>query len=131
VSQDKIDLVRRFLDAAARDDWPTVLACFHPEVDFVPLRAATEGVFHGHTGIERFIADNRVNFDLFEPAYEFRAVGERVVLWGTVHLRGRGSGVEMDVPSGGIIEFRDGRISRWEDFGSKKKAFAAAGIPVA
>ena len=35
---------------------------------------------------------------------------------GTVHVRGRGGGVETEVPFAGITTFRDGRVSRWEDF---------------
>ena len=128
MSEENVELVQRFLDAGGREDWPAFLACFHPEVDFIPLRAATEGVFHGHAGIERFVADNQASFDVFEPDYQLRAVGDRVLVWGTVHIRGRGGGVEMDVPSAAAVDFRDGRITRWEDFGSKKKAFAVAGV---
>ena len=127
MSQDNLDLVRRFLAAAARDDRPAVLACFDPDVEFIPLRAATEGVFHGHAGIERFLDDNRANFDLFEPNWEFRTAGDRVLVLGTVRLRGRGSGVEMDVPSAGVIDIRDGLITRWQDYGSVPRALEAAG----
>jgi ketosteroid isomerase-like protein len=127
VSQENIDLVRRFLDAAVRRDLPAVLDCFDPEVEFIPVRAATEGVFHGHAGIERFLADNRASFDLFEPDYELREAGERVLALGTVRLRGRGSGVEMNVPSAGVIDIRDGRIVRWRDFGSVPRALQEAG----
>jgi len=127
VSEQNVDLVRRFLDAAARGDWPAVLGCFDPDVEFIPLRAATEGVFHGHAGIERFIADNQASFDLFEPDHELRDAGDRVLALGTVRLRGRGSGVEMNVPSAGVVDIRDGLITRWQDFGSVPKALEFAG----
>jgi hypothetical protein len=45
-----------------------------------------------------------------------------------IHVRARGSGIETDIPTGGIFDFRDGKIVRWEDFGSKEKALRAAGI---
>ena len=32
------------------------------------------------------------------------------------------------IQTGGLFEFRDGRIVRWEDFGSKSKALEAAGL---
>jgi hypothetical protein len=31
----------------------------------------------------------------------------------------------VNVESGGLFEFRDGKVVRWEDFGSKEKALAA------
>jgi len=43
-------------------------------------------------------------------------------------LRAKGSGIETDIPVGGVFEFRDGKIVRWEDFGSKEKALDAAGL---
>jgi hypothetical protein len=39
------------------------------------------------------------------------------------------SGIETDIPTGAIVEFRDGKILRWEDFGSKEKAREAPGVP--
>jgi limonene-1,2-epoxide hydrolase len=34
----------------------------------------------------------------------------------------------MDIATGGIFDFRDGKIVRWEDFGSKEQALKAAGL---
>jgi hypothetical protein len=60
--------------------------------------------------------------------YEFTDLGEQVLAWGSIHMRARGSGLETDVQTGGIAEFRDGKVVRWEDFGSKEKALKAAGL---
>lgn len=51
-----------------------------------------------------------------------------MLAFGTIHVRAKGSGVETDIQTGGLFEFRDGRIVRWEDFGSKSKALEAAGV---
>ena len=48
--------------------------------------------------------------------------------WGNVHVRARGSGIETNIPAGAVLEFRDGKIVRWEDFGSKEKALEAVGL---
>ncbi len=50
------------------------------------------------------------------------------MVWGTLHVRARGSGIETDIPTGAILEFRDGKIARWEDFGSKDKTLEAVGL---
>jgi ketosteroid isomerase-like protein len=121
-------MVRRLLDAGEREDIPAAIDCLDPDLEWIPLRAATEGAYHGHEGYEKFVADTSENFEVFEPRLELRDVGEQVLAWGTIHVRGSGSGVEMNVPVGGVFSFRDGRIIRWHDFGSKEKAFKAAGL---
>jgi limonene-1,2-epoxide hydrolase len=55
-------------------------------------------------------------------------LGERVLAWGTIHVRARGSGIETNIETGGVFEFRDGKIMRWEDFGSKDAALEAVGL---
>jgi len=130
VSQRNVEIVRR-----AVEDWNSgersearVRAVWHPDVEFLPRRSATDGPYRGIEGVERFIADTEETFEKFEQHYEVLDLGERVLVWGTVHVRARGSGIETDIPRGGILEFRDGKIIRWEDFGSKEKALEAVGL---
>jgi ketosteroid isomerase-like protein len=130
MSQANLDLVRRLFD-----DWALggigqteIRSAYHPDVEFLPLRAATEGAYRGIAGIEKFVADTEEIFERFEFHYDLLDLGERVVAWGKIHLRARGSGIETDIPMGGVFEFRDGRIVRWEDFGSKDKALDAVGL---
>jgi ketosteroid isomerase-like protein len=128
MSQENVDVVRAAIDAWSGGNESAALEHVDPDVEVIPRRSATDGTFRGHEGIERFWADTLENFDEFEPSFEFRDLGESVLAWGTIHVRGRASGVEMDVPTGGIFDFRDGKIVRWEDFGSKDKALEAAGL---
>jgi limonene-1,2-epoxide hydrolase len=67
-------------------------------------------------------------FDKFELRSDVKDLGDRLLAWGTIHVRARGSGIETDIEIGGLFEFREGRIVRWEDFGSKDKALQAAGL---
>jgi ketosteroid isomerase-like protein len=60
---ENLDTVQRLLAAAERDDVPAALACLNPELDWVPLRAATEGAYHGHEGFEQFVADTNETFE--------------------------------------------------------------------
>lgn len=129
MSQEQVETVRRFIDAGFRDDIDAMLACLHPEAEMLPLRAGTEGAFLGHDGWRRFRTDTWSHYDKFEPRYELRDLGDGVLGFGVILVRGMGSGVEMEVPSAGIFEFRDELIVRWEDFGSKERALEAAGLP--
>jgi ketosteroid isomerase-like protein len=128
MSRDNVVLVRKLQERWNRGDTTVDPDTFHPDVEFLPLRAATEGSYRGIPGIEAFIADTLEVFDKFEMHFKYADLGEQVLAWGTIHLRARGSGVETDVKSGGVFEFRDGKIVRWEDFGSKDKALEAAGV---
>src|SRR2546423_15641975 len=76
------------------------------------------------------MADNQENFERFEPDYrDVRDLGDRVLAIGTIRVRGRGSGVETDIPAAGIATFNeDGRLVRWEDFRERHLALEAAGL---
>jgi limonene-1,2-epoxide hydrolase len=130
VSQANVELVRRVFENrnVAEIDEIEIRSIFHPDVEFLPQRAGTEGAYRGVAGIETFRADTEQVFEKFEVHYELLDLGERVLAWGKVDVRARGSGIEVDVPMGGVFEFRDGKIVRWEDFGSKEKAMEALGL---
>lgn len=128
VSRENVETLRSLEGRWNRGDRTVDANVFHPDVHFLPLRAATEGAYHGLAGIEAFVSDTLEVFEKFEIHYEYADLGERVLAWGTIHVRGKGGGVETDIETGGIFEFRDGKIVRWEDFGSKEKALEAAGL---
>lgn len=121
-----IEAVRGLL--ATSQDLCASLALLDPDVEWIPLRAGTEGAYRGHEGFRRFVADTWEAFEDYEPSFELEELPDgRVLAWGTVRVRGRGSGAETDVPVGGLFEVREGKVSRWEDFGSRERALAAAG----
>jgi ketosteroid isomerase-like protein len=128
VSQENVELVRalvaRFLELT-EEDFGTYL---DPDVEVIALRSVTEGCYRGYAGLRRFQADNASTFEKFEQRYDVREVGERVLATGAIRVRGAGSGIEMDIPAHIVIEFRDGRISRWHAFGLKAEALEALGL---
>jgi limonene-1,2-epoxide hydrolase len=130
MSQANVELLRRGMEEANRVGISEVnpRLYYHPDVEYLPLRSATEGKYRGIAGIERFNADTDEVFEKFELHFEFLDRGERVLAWGVIRVRARGSGIETDIPTGGIFDFRDGKIARWEDFGSKEKALKAMGL---
>jgi ketosteroid isomerase-like protein len=130
MSQANIELVRRVFEnpTGEENDEIEIRSIFHPEVEFLPQRAGTEGVYRGIAGIEKFRADTEQVFEKFAVHYELLDLGGRILAWGKVDVRPRGSGIEVDVPIGCVFGFRDGKIVRWEDFGSKEKALEALGL---
>ena len=128
MSEQNVELLRSAHDDWNRGDTSVRPDTFHPDVEFLPLRAATEGAYRGLSGIETFVEDTLEVFEKFEMHYEYADLGERVLAWGRIHVRARASGLETDIETGGLVEFRDGRIVRWEDFGSKENALKAAAL---
>lgn len=129
MSRENVELVRRIFETppVGESDEPELRSIFHPDVEFLPQRSGTEGAYRGIAGVQQFRADTEQVFEKFEVHYELLDLGERILAWGKVDVRARESGIEVDVPMGGVFEFRDGKIVRWEDFGSKEKALKAMG----
>ena len=128
MSQSNVELLRSLQNDWNRGDTTVDAERFHSDVEYLPRRAATEGAYRGLAGLESFIADTLEVFEKFELHTEFADLGERVLSWGHIHVRARGSGIETDIEIGGVYEFRDGKVVRWEDFGSKDKALEAVGL---
>ena len=130
MSQENVELIRRFVNEWNRGEIneSSIRAIYHRDGVFLPRRAATEGAYRGIAGVERFVADTWEVFDKCDVRYELRDLGDRVLAWGTLHMRARQSGIDTEIPSGGIYDFCDGKIVRWEDFGSKAAALKAVGL---
>jgi ketosteroid isomerase-like protein len=125
-----IEAFLRGVDAINRLDVEGALDLTHPDGVFEPLRAQTEGAFLGEEGMRRFLADTAEAFQLFKATYtDLRDLGgDRLLAIGTIRIRGRESGVEQDVPSAAIVEFRDGRMWRYRDYGNAQLALETAGL---
>jgi ketosteroid isomerase-like protein len=129
MSQENVETIRRCDAAISRGDVDSYLLGIHPEVEFIPRRAAVQGTYYGHAGMRKYITENAESFDLFEVGNtEFRDLGDRVLAFGTVRVRGRESGVEVTHPTALLVVFHDGKIIRVEDFGERNAALEAAGL---
>ena len=130
MSQENVEAFLEINEALRRGDVEAVLRRVDEEGVFLAARSAVEGAYRGHDGIRRFMADNAENFEKFEPDYrDVRDLGDRVLAIGTIRVRGRGSGVETDIPAAGIATFNEeGRLVGWEDFRERRLALEAAGL---
>jgi ketosteroid isomerase-like protein len=129
MSQENVDAFRRGTDAISRGDRLDIPETVHPEAVFEPLRSGTEGPFVGHEGMRRFIADTEEMFELFRISYtDVRDLGDRVLAIGSIRMRALESGLETDVPSAAVAEFRDGLLWRYKDYGQARLALEAVGL---
>jgi ketosteroid isomerase-like protein len=129
VAGENAEAFRKLAGAMRVGDGDALVAGTHPDAEAVTLRSAVQGAFRGHEGVREFVRDNRENFEVFEPRYEEieEAPDGRVLATGTLHLRGRGSGIETEFPIAAVVEFRDGLMYRYRDYGDADSARAALG----
>ena len=87
-------------------------------------------VFRGHEGVREYLRDLDEAFAEFQIAEisEIRDLGERVLAVGQLRGRGRDSGAEVESPVAYVVEFKNGRIIRMDDFFDPKEALEAAGL---
>jgi ketosteroid isomerase-like protein len=117
-------------DALQRGDIEAALRHVDEDVVWIAARSAVEGAYVGHEGVRQFFADTEENFEVFEADWrEVRDLDdERILAIGTIHVRGRGSTVDTDIPVAGIWTFKRGKVVRWEDFRYRAVALEAAGL---
>jgi ketosteroid isomerase-like protein len=128
--QENVELFHRVNAAINRGDVEYAVGHSTEDVVIIAARSAVEGPFVGHEGVRKFFADSATNFEVFQARYDdVRDLGEdRVLAIGTIHIRGRGAGVETDIPVAGIATYRGGKLSRWEDFRERRAALKAVGL---
>ena len=130
-ARSNIGLFAQLVDAINREDIEALVRLTAEDVVLIPRRAATEGAYVGHDGVRSLFADTQAAFEVFRLEYpDVRDLGDRILAIGTVHVRGRGSHVETVGPSAGITTFREGKATRFEDFGDESRALEAAGPAV-
>ena len=92
------------------------------------MRAAVEGAFIGHKGMDRFLDDNAQMYEYFLAEFDRLELlpDGRLLSIGTIRVKGLGGELETRVNSAGIASFRDGRMLSWHDYGSEEVARAKA-----
>lgn len=122
------DLVRREFDrwnAGEREIDPRVL-----HHDVVLHSELTKATYSGHDGVRRWMAEVDDQFEVWHSSVdEFREVAEeRLLLLGTVRLRGRASGVEFDQPMAWLLTFAGDQVTELRLIPDHAQAIEAAGL---
>jgi ketosteroid isomerase-like protein len=131
MSEENVEIVRRGLEAYARRDIDSWLAYLDPEFELhSAIVGGAEGkVYRGHEGARKWLADSDEGFEeLRIELTEFRDLGDRVLAFGRIRARGRGSGVELDSPTGWLLTVRNGQLAKAQGFLSRDDALEAAGL---
>jgi ketosteroid isomerase-like protein len=131
VPDEDFEVIRRSWGAASRGDEEGMLREFHPEIEAVPFGAAMEG--KSYRGPDEVLGwwreEIRANWETFQVfPEEFRRVGEKILVTGYWHARGKESGVGLDVPATWVVEVRDGKIAYWQTYTDHSQALRDIGL---
>ena len=117
-----------YLEAMAEGDLEYVLALTHPEIVITQPPDFPGGrEYRGHEGLIETFADWPRQWEEFSvtPRRIYEPRPGRLMVLGTHHLRGAGSGVELDVDIWWLFDWEDGRMTRWQMFATEDGAEAA------
>ena len=128
------DIVRVLFNAFNARDFAAAAKALHPDMKMDATRAPfpeLARVYHGLRDVARFWAGwyeawGSVNTD--EP--EVLDAGEQVVAWTKRQaVRGRASGIEVEVPEfGWVLSVREGKVVRATVYLDREEALEAAGL---
>ena len=134
MSEENVETCLRSADAFNRRDVESYLDELDPKVELhlslFAMLGGSSTVFRGHEGVREYMRDLDETFAEFQlvEISEIRDLGERVLAFGRLQGRGLESEVEVESPVAYVIELKDGRITRLEDFFDPAEALEAAGL---
>ena len=131
MSHENVEIVRQAYQAFSRAGLDGLLEHFHPdaEYDITAAIGPFAGMYYGRDAIRNFLADYFETWEYvrMEPE-DFLEVGEnRVVVLLRMHMRGKGSGVEVEARTNNVWTLRDGKAVRMAVYNNKAEALQAAG----
>jgi ketosteroid isomerase-like protein len=125
-----VEIVRRSVEAFSRGDLDAFLEALDPEVEW--RTAADEPnprTYRGCDDLRSFTADiSEAWADRFDDVMVFDGfidLGDWVVVPWTARLRGRSSGIPVDVSETYAVRVQDGRIVRVDEYRTKEEAIEA------
>jgi len=132
VSEADLEIVRRAYEIYERRDAEALQAlCTEDcEVHTVIEGRVEPQPFRGREGVAEWIDnENQVWSSLDIVKLEPRDLGDgRVFTTVVVRLRGRESGIELDLPVWSVLEIRDGLVHSLESYPDRAEALEAAGL---
>jgi ketosteroid isomerase-like protein len=133
MSEENVELVRRFYAALSRGDADALIDLAVPEfvVDF-SRRLVEPGVMRGRDQALTFLSELRDTWEdwpVWEPQ-ELLDGGDKVVALVRTSARGKGSGAEVEASVWNLWTLRDGKLVEVSYFGDDRAAaLEAAGLP--
>jgi ketosteroid isomerase-like protein len=128
--EDKVALLRDAMAAFNAHDVDAFLRFHDENVEFQSVFAGVGGIYHGHAGLREWFDDLlEVWGEGFHQEPEaFFDLGERALLYTSLHARGSQSGAEATLPIAAVFELRNGLIVSWKGFTHREDALRELGV---
>jgi ketosteroid isomerase-like protein len=131
MSQENVEIVRRFGECWERMDWDRAADLVDPDVEQHPTVGGLEQgrVLRGLDQIRRDYEAVDETWDEHRiESGELVDAGDRVVSFHREFQRGKSSGVELEIEAAILFDLRDGRIVRIQGYMDRAEALEAAGL---
>jgi ketosteroid isomerase-like protein len=127
MSQENVQMVRSIYDATNRRDWHAVFRDQHPDTE--QILPSPAGPYRGREEIQGYWEDLLTAFDAatVEPEEVFES-GDEVVVVVKIRARPKGTSAEIEIRTGHLWTFRDGKVASMHLFPQPEKALEAAGL---
>jgi ketosteroid isomerase-like protein len=128
MSNENINVVRRFYEAWSRDEFPGPLELMDPQIEYVnPPGAIEPGTRRGREAFARAVEKLLESWDFWRAEPEqLTAVGDQVAVVVRYRTKGKGSGMEVEGRESALWTVRDGKVVRYEWFHRVDDALEAA-----
>jgi ketosteroid isomerase-like protein len=131
VSQKDVEIVRQFAERWERSDWEGMAELADPDVE---MHATVGGVEEGR--VRHGVDAIRQDYEAAEETWDEHRIetervvdaGDRIVLLHREYMRGKNSGMELDLEAAVLIDLREGRIVRVQGYMDRTAALDAAGL---
>jgi ketosteroid isomerase-like protein len=133
MSQENVEAVRRSFEAFARGDFDTAFAAHDPSTEWrTAADEPDQQTYRGIAGLRNFVGSLTDTWEgRFANVMEFEGFidrGEWVVVPWSAQLRGKGSGVSIQVSETYAVLVQEGKIVRVEEHRSTEQALEAVGL---
>jgi ketosteroid isomerase-like protein len=131
VSDQNVELHRRFYEAFDMRDIEAMIACCDPQIEFHSTFAAVGGaVYHGHEGMRKWHRDLTEAWGegIGLEAEAYFDLGGETLGFHILHGRGQQSGAEVALPGAGLFRWRDGLIVYLKAYAHREDALSDLGV---
>jgi ketosteroid isomerase-like protein len=131
MSEGNLKVVRTLFRAFDRADYEAALEALDPEIEWQapPGIVIGQEVYRGRDEVWRGFAEWLAAWDTHRfELEEMLDHGDHVVVGGMQIGRGRGSGVEVRLPTFHVFTLRDGRVIRHRGYRDRAEALEVAGL---
>jgi ketosteroid isomerase-like protein len=132
MSQENVEVVRRWIDAYNQRDIEGLLDLSDPDIEFRSIFAGIEsgGAFRGRAGVYEYFKAIEDAYETFQvPPDEFVDAGAAVLCHARAVWTGKGSGASDQTRIFVAVWLRAARVMRVETFTERAEALEAVGLP--